>query len=82
MVAAGRVDGFTTLNISSWDVAAGVLAAQEAGGQVSDFNGNPWTLDQTDLLVSNGLVHNDILSELNSAGVVNSGSNLKERATV
>jgi len=70
MVATGRVDGFTTLNISSWDVAAGVLAAQEAGGRVSDFNGDPWTLDQTDLLVSNGLMHDDILSELNSAGVV------------
>lgn len=70
MVAAGRVDGFTTLNISSWDVAAGVLAAQEAGGRVTDFNGNPWTLEQTDLLVSNGLVHEEILAELKSAGVV------------
>ena len=70
MVAAGRVDGFTTLNISSWDVAAGVLAVQEAGGRVTDFNGNPWTLEQTDLLVSNGLVHDAILAELNGAGIV------------
>ncbi len=70
MVAAGRVDGFTTLNISSWDVAAGVLAVQEAGGRVTDFNGNPWTLEQTDLLVSNGLVHDAILAELKGAGVV------------
>ena len=70
MVAAGRVDGFTTLNISSWDVAAGVLAVQEAGGRVTDFNGNPWTLEQTDLLVSNGLVHDAILAELNDAGIV------------
>jgi len=70
MVAAGRVDGFTTLNISSWDVAAGVLAVQEAGGRVTDFNGQPWTLDQTDLLVSNGLVHDAILAELAGAGVV------------
>ena len=69
MVAAGRVDGFTTLNISPWDVAAGVLAAQEAGGTVTDFNGEPWKLNKTDLLVSNGLVHNDILSELNQANI-------------
>jgi len=78
MVAAGRVDGFTTLNISPWDVAAGVLAVQEAGGQVSDFNGKPWSLDQTDLLVSNGLVHNDILAELSSAGVVKPASVAKD----
>ncbi len=82
MVAAGRVDGFTTLNISSWDVAAGVLAAQEAGGRVSDFNGDPWTLDQTDLLVSNGLLHNDILSELKSAEVVKPKRKVKEPETV
>ena len=69
MVAAGRVDAFTTLNISSWDVAAGVLAAEEAGGRVSDFNGRPWTLEKSDLLVSNGLVHNAVLSELDNAGV-------------
>lgn len=70
MVASGRVDAFTTLNISSWDVAAGVLAAQEAGGRVTDFNGQPWTLNKTDLLVSNGLVHDDILAKLKSAGIV------------
>lgn len=70
MVAAGRVDGFTTLNISPWDVAAGVLAAQEAGGRVSDFNGNPWNLDKTDLLVSNGIVHERILDELQVSGIV------------
>lgn len=71
MVAAGRVDGFTTLNISSWDVAAGVLAVQEAGGRVTDFHGRPWTLEQTDLLVSNGLVHDALLAELQGAGIPN-----------
>ncbi len=75
MVAAGRVDAFTTLSISSWDVAAGVLAVQEAGGRATDFHGNPWTLDQTDLLVSNGLVHDAILAELASAGIPKDASN-------
>ena len=69
MVAAGRVDAFTTLSISPWDVAAGVLCAQEAGGTVSDFHGNPWKLDKTDLLVSNGHVHDTILEEIQKAGV-------------
>lgn len=82
MVAAGRVDGFTTLNISSWDVAAGVLAVQEAGGKVSDFSGRPWTLDQTDLLVSNGIVHEAILEELNQAGVVKIQPQVTENVAV
>ena len=81
MVAAGRVDGFTTLNISSWDVAAGVLAAEEAGGRVTDFNGEPWTLEKTDLLVSNGLVHDAILAELKSAGVTQDTAMLSDLAS-
>lgn len=69
MVAAGRVDAFTTLNISSWDVAAGILCAQEAGGKATDFHGRPWTLNQTDLVVSNGLVHDCVLEVLRESGI-------------
>lgn len=70
MVAAGRVDAFTTLSISCWDVAAGVLCVEEAGGRVSNFTGEPWNLEKTDLLVTNGLVHDVMMSELDKAGVV------------
>jgi myo-inositol-1(or 4)-monophosphatase len=69
MVAAGRVDGFTTLQISPWDVAAGVLCVEEAGGRVTDFNGQPWHLQKTDLLVSNGLMHDAFLDEIQKSGV-------------
>ncbi len=69
MVAAGRVDAFTTLSISPWDVAAGVLCAQEAGGRVSDFHGQPWNLEKTDLLISNAHIHDAILEEIEKAGV-------------
>ena len=64
MVASGRVDAFTTLNISSWDVAAAILCVEEAGGTVTDFNGNPWDFEKTDLLMSNGRLHDAILKEL------------------
>ena len=70
MVAAGRVDAFTTLQISPWDVAAGILCVEEAGGRVTDFNGNPWNLEKTDLLVSNNLMHDTILDEIQRSGVV------------
>lgn len=69
LVAAGRVDAFATLNISPWDVAAGVLCATEAGGRVSDFRGEPWRLETTDLLISNGAVHDQILDEISRAGI-------------
>lgn len=70
MVAAGRVDAFTTLQISPWDVAAGILCVEEAGGRVTDFNGNSWNLEKTDLLVSNNLMHDTILDEIQKSGVV------------
>lgn len=68
LVAAGRVDAFTTLQISPWDVAAGVLCVEEAGGRVTDFNGNAWNLQKTDLLISNSLLHDAILDEIQKSG--------------
>ena len=69
-VAAGRVDAFATLNISPWDIAAGAVCVQEAGGLVTDFNGNPWGLDKSDVCMSNGKLHDSILNKLQ---VVNPG---------
>lgn len=61
-VAAGRGEAYYTTKIEPWDVAAGVLLVQEAGGKVSDFQGNPWKPITSDLLFSNGKVHQNILS--------------------
>jgi myo-inositol-1(or 4)-monophosphatase len=60
-VAAGKGEAYFTTRIEPWDVAPGVLLAQEAGGKVSDFHGNPWKLKTSDLLFSNGKVHQKIL---------------------
>lgn len=60
-VASGRADGYLTTKIEPWDVAAGVLLVQEAGGRVTDFKGNPWRPVKTDLAVSNGLIHDELL---------------------
>ena len=72
MVAAGRVDAFTTLSISPWDVAAGVLCVEEAGGRVSNFKGDPWDLGNSDMLVTNGNIHDAMLTEIEQAGVCDS----------
>ena len=56
-VAAGRFDGFWELKLRSWDVAAGILLVEEAGGRVSDYAGAPMPLDRGEILASNGPLH-------------------------
>ena len=64
-VASGRFDGFWEFNLNPWDLAAGVLLVEEAGGQVSGFFGQPFRLQDRDVLASNGLIHADLLREFN-----------------
>ena len=56
-VACGRFDGFWEDGLHPWDVAAGVLLIEEAGGCVSDFSGAPLDIYTPKVLASNGLVH-------------------------
>ena len=63
-VAAGKGEAYFTTKIEPWDVAPGVLLVQEAGGKVTDFEGNAWKLEKSDLLFSNGRVHSKMLDLL------------------
>jgi myo-inositol-1(or 4)-monophosphatase len=65
-VAAGKGEAYFTTKIEPWDVAPGVLLVQEAGGKVSDFQGNPWKPQTSDLLFSNKKLHKKILSLISS----------------
>ena len=65
-VAAASVEAYYTTDIDPWDVAAGVLLVEEAGGKVTDFSGNPWQPQKADLVFSNGLVHQALLGKLKS----------------
>ena len=65
-VASGRVEAYYTTAIEPWDVAAGVLLVEEAGGTVSDFSGAPWKPERGDYLFSNGHAHEPLLGRLNS----------------
>jgi len=56
-VAAGRFDGFWELKLHPWDVAAGNLIVEEAGGRTSDLEGNPPSGDGRETLASNGHLH-------------------------
>jgi myo-inositol-1(or 4)-monophosphatase len=60
-VACGRFDGFWEYNLSAWDVAAGYLIVQEAGGKITDFDGNPFSVFHKQTLATNGLIHEEML---------------------
>ena len=63
-VACGRFDGFWEDGLNPWDVAAGVLLIEEAGGRVSDFRGAPFDIYTPKVLASNGLVHDAMMRVL------------------
>jgi myo-inositol-1(or 4)-monophosphatase len=63
-LAAGRLDGYWELRLGPWDVAAGSLLVQEAGGRVTSLTGGVLDLDAPSLVASNGRVHDAILGVL------------------
>src|SRR5918999_1086275 len=65
-VAAGRFEGFWEEGLRPWDVAAGVLLVEEAGGRVTHYDGKPFHIYKPPIAVSNGLVHDAMLAVLTS----------------
>jgi myo-inositol-1(or 4)-monophosphatase len=63
-VAAGRFDGFWELQLHPWDVAAGLLIVEEAGGRTSDMSGGPARRSGVEVVATNGLVHAELLGIL------------------
>jgi len=63
-VAAGRFDGFWEEGLKPWDVAAGALIIEEAGGRVSDYLGDPLDIFRPPILASNGLIHEQMMRVL------------------
>lgn len=60
-VACGRLDGFWEFTLNPWDMAAGVLLVQEAGGTCSGMHGEPLDLRGPNILADNSLLHRPIL---------------------
>jgi myo-inositol-1(or 4)-monophosphatase len=65
-ISSGVIDALMSSSLKPWDIAAGCLIVEEAGGKVTDFSGNPWNPWIKQVVASNGLVHEDILKALNS----------------
>jgi myo-inositol-1(or 4)-monophosphatase len=63
-VACGRFDGFWEQNLHPWDKAAGAIIAAEAGAVITDFSNQPFSINQKEILVTNGRIHQEMLSLL------------------
>lgn len=66
-VAAGRVSGFWEIGLNPWDIAAGSLLVQEAGGLVSETSGQTYSLEVRNVLATNGHIHSQLQEALQDA---------------
>ncbi|MBN1300034.1 MAG: inositol monophosphatase [Melioribacteraceae bacterium] len=66
-VAQGVFEGFWEVSLNPWDVCAGKLIVEEAGGLVTDFNGNQISPFSKQILATNGGVHNSMLEIINNS---------------
>jgi hypothetical protein len=60
-LASGRLDGYWELRLGPWDVAAGSLLVEQAGGRVTNLAGSALDIDTPTLVASNGRIHAAIL---------------------
>jgi myo-inositol-1(or 4)-monophosphatase len=67
-VAAGRFDGFWEDRLHPWDMAAGALIVEEAGGRVTDYTDRPVDMFRGQIVASNGRVHSAMLETITKAG--------------
>ena len=65
-VACGRFDGFWEVRLNPWDISAGALLIEEAGGQVSTLDGGPFDSRLGEIIASNGRVHAQMVDVIRS----------------
>jgi myo-inositol-1(or 4)-monophosphatase len=63
-VACGRLDGFWEFGLKAWDVAAGALLVEEAGGRATNMDGSALRLDAGNILATNGWLHRPMMAVL------------------
>jgi len=66
-VAAGWLDAYVHMGLKPWDVAAGMLLIQEAGGQCTTIQGEPYRMGRTDCLAGNRPIHAELLSVMHGS---------------
>jgi myo-inositol-1(or 4)-monophosphatase len=64
-VACGRFDAFWEYNLNPWDIAAGYLIIEEAGGRITNFIGAPYSVYDKETLATNGIIHDEMVQVIN-----------------
>lgn len=75
-VAVGRLSAYMEVGLNVWDVAAGALLVQEAGGTVTDTLGQPYDLDVRYVVASNGAIHGELVAALKEADATGHNSSV------
>lgn len=65
-LASGKVDGFWEFDLHPWDVAAGILLVEEAGGKITRMDGGNYSVYDNNILVTNGKLHESVLGQIKS----------------
>jgi len=63
-IASGRLDGFWELQLNPWDTAAGKVIVEEAGGKITDYAGDSYSIYGKTILATNTLIHSEMLGVL------------------
>ena len=63
-VSSGKIDGFWERDLNLWDICSGVLLVKEAGGKITEPDGNKWTTESRDITASNSLIHSKLLENV------------------
>lgn len=66
-VACGRLDGYWERGIKPWDISAGVVILEEAGGKISAYDGSPLDLNSGRILATNGNIHTALSQALDQS---------------
>jgi len=75
-VACGRLDGYWERGIAPWDVSAGVILLQEAGGKVTAYDESQLSIESGRILATNGLIHHSLSQELIKVPALSARSNI------
>jgi len=63
-VAAGRIDGYVNIHVSSWDSLGPAFIAEEAGGRATNYKGFRFSLEDQDFILTNGVIHAEVLDAI------------------
>ncbi len=69
-LAMGKLDLYISFADAPWDIAAGALIVEEAGGKVTNFQNQKWGIDDRNFVVSNNRFHGDVIKIIKDAEII------------